>query len=121
MDNRRFYRRVEPFDVHGALIYSREEHEIVAELVDVSEDGVCFSMDAAYGDLMQVGDKTPFSFVSDEYGIVTDYMLIKHIDSRDGKLYVGGSCPSRTAIWDYTSWLKCQLFQTGRFILENVS
>lgn len=116
MDDRRFYRRVKPFDVHGALIYSRGTHEIVAELVDVSEDGICFSMDATYGNLVAVGDKAFFSFVSAEYGVATDYMLIKHIDSHDGKLYVGGSCPSRTAIWDYVSWLKCQLFQTGSFV-----
>lgn len=121
MDNRRFYRRVKPMHADSAVLYADAGVDIESDIVDMSEEGIGFSAPMKAKAYLRVGQKYFFSFISTDCGVVTDYVIVKHIHEHNGKLYIGGSCPSKGAVWDYVSRLKCELFQAGHFVIANVS
>lgn len=118
MDNRRFYCRVEPQDAVLSVIYANHEREISAQVVNVSEDGICLKINNEDAEFFQNGDAVTFSLVAGSFGVVTDKMIVKHVDTQKDDTYIGGSCSYRSSFYEYVSQLKCQLWKSGKFLFD---
>ena len=107
---------MEPQDVVPAVVYVNHERELSAQVVNVSEDGICLKISNEDVKFFQNGDTVTFSLVTGSFGVVTDKMIVKHVDEQGDGAYVGGSCAYHNSFYEYVSQLKCQLWRNGRFL-----